>query len=61
MAFYWELDKARNEKSELLQLHMRPMALPQAPESNKPIVIILIFLRYHLLTSLGVHRAGPDR
>ena len=30
-------------------------------KSNKPIVIILIFLRHHLLASLGVHRAGPDR
>ena len=30
-------------------------------KSNEPKVIILIFLRCHLLTSLGVHRAGPDR
>ena len=55
MALYWELDKeAKNERSELL-------LGPRGPESNKPIVIILIFLRYHLLANLGVHRAGPDQ
>ena len=55
MALYWELGKkAKNERSE-------PLLGPRGPESNRPIVIILIFLRYHLLMSLGVHRAGPDR
>ena len=35
MTFYWELDReARNEKSELLQLHMGHLEPPQAPESE---------------------------